>query len=211
MIFTHIGPNQGHPFKSDQIQARLINVITPPPGVSGSSYFPIGDLNSQCGTGINDAVAAKGTPSAIRALKFYRLATLFYLATTPFRHRKPDSNSPQTLHTSESGLDANADADADEREQEEAQLMLAVVQAQRKVCDLEHQLVGARVEEADLLGDLYRFRMLDAQRKVADANFDIGLIHRDISKNSVQFPSGYKRCRTSSSLHESLTIAPSGS
>ncbi|KAF8134822.1 hypothetical protein EV363DRAFT_1447594 [Boletus edulis] len=101
--------------------------------------------------------------------------------------------------------------DAEEREQEEAQLALAVVHAQHKVYNLEHQLVGAQVKESESLGNLCRFRMQDTQRRVADANFDIGLIRRDISKNGVPFQSQHKCRRTLSSLHETYIAADSGS
>lgn len=97
------------------------------------------------------------------------------------------------------------DGDAEEREHEEAQLVLAVARAQRNVYNLEHQLVSARVEESELLGNLYRFRMQDTQRRVEGANFDIGLIRRDISKSGVPLHNRHKRRRTSSSLHESFT------
>ena len=85
------------------------------------------------------------------------------------------------------------DGDAEEREHEEAQLVLAVVRAQRNVYNLEHQLVSARVEESELLGNLYRFRMQDTQRRVEGANFDIGLIRRDISKSGVPLHNRHKR------------------
>ena len=97
------------------------------------------------------------------------------------------------------------DGDAEEHEQEEAQLTLAVAQAQHKVYNLEHQLIGTQVEESESLGNLYQFRIQDMQRKVADANLDIGLIHCDISKNDVPFQSRHKCRRTSSSLHETFT------
>lgn len=85
--------------------------------------------------------------------------------------------------------------------------MLTVARAQRKVYNLEHQLMGARVEESEALGKLYQFKMQDTQRRVAEANVDIGLIRRDISKHNVPFQHGHKRCRTSSSLHESFTTS----
>lgn len=101
-------------------------------------------------------------------------------------------------------------SDVDEREQEEAQLLLAVARAQRKVCNLEHQLLGARVEESESLGKLYRFRMQDAQCKVEDANLDVGMIRRDISKQGIPFNQNrHKRRRTSSSLHEIVTVTGS--
>jgi hypothetical protein len=99
------------------------------------------------------------------------------------------------------------DSDTEERERAEAQLMLEVARAQRKVYNLEHQLMGARVEESESLANLYRFRLQETQDKVADANVDIGMIRRDITKNNGKFHPGHKRRRTSSSLHESYTIS----
>lgn len=95
--------------------------------------------------------------------------------------------------------------DTEEREQEKAQLTLAVAWAQHKVYNLKHQLIGARVEESESLGNLYWFRMQDTQCKVTDANLNIRLIHHDISKNGVPFQSRHKCCQTSSSLHETFT------
>ncbi|KAF8120760.1 hypothetical protein EV363DRAFT_1157073 [Boletus edulis] len=174
------------------------------PGVplaSNSSFLSFGGFNSQLDASISDAVPARGTPSAIGALKLHRHAAIsFHPAATPFRN--PKTGSSRVLHYSDTTSGDEVYGEAEEREQEEAQLALAVARAQRKVYNLEHQLVGARVEESESLGNLYRFRMQDTQRRVADANFDIGLIRRDISKNGVPFQSQHKRRRTSSSLHE---------
>ncbi|KAF8444441.1 hypothetical protein L210DRAFT_3642682 [Boletus edulis BED1] len=170
------------------------------PGVllaSNSSFLSFGGFNSQLDASISDAVPARGTPSAIGALKLHRHAAIsFHPTATPFRN--PKTGSSRVLHYSDTTS-------------EEAQLALAVARAQRKVYNLEHQLVGARVEELESLGNLYRFRMQDTQRRVADANFDIGLIRRDISKNGVPFQSQHKRRRTSSSLHETYIAVDSGS
>ncbi|KAG6377598.1 hypothetical protein JVT61DRAFT_15416 [Boletus reticuloceps] len=177
------------------------------PGVSlTSSTFAlsISDFNPQFGaTSISDAVPAKGTPSAIRALKFHRHpAALFHSVATPFRNQNPSLDSPRALHRLDMVLDSEVDGDAKEREHEEAQLVLAVVRAQRNVYNLEHQLISARVEESELLGNLYRFRMQEGLRVPI---LDIRLIHRDISKNGVPLHNRHKHRRTSSSLHESFT------
>ncbi|KAF8545818.1 hypothetical protein OG21DRAFT_1528233 [Imleria badia] len=174
------------------------------PGVplaSNSSFLSFSGFNSQLNASISDAVPARGTPSAIGALKLHRHAAIsFHPAATPFRNPKSDITSGNEVY-----------GEAEEREQEEAQLALAVVRAQHKVYNLKHQLIGARVEESESLGNLYQFRMQDTQRRVADANFDIGLICRDISKNGVPFQSQHKRRQTSSSLHETYIAADSGS
>lgn len=104
--------------------------------------------------------------------------------------------------TSVQGLEV--DKFVEEREREDVQLVLVAARAQRNVCLLEHKLTSARVEESEALGNLYRFRMQEAQCRLEDANIDVGFIRHDIFKNGVPLHNGHKRRRTSSSLHDSI-------
>ncbi|KAF8120727.1 hypothetical protein EV363DRAFT_1407064 [Boletus edulis] len=167
------------------------------PGVplaSNSSFLSFGGFNSQLDASISDAVPARGTPSAIGALKLHRHAAIsFHPAATPFRN--PKTGSSRVLHYSDTTSGDEVYGEAEEREQggSTTRPSSCACSAQTRRC------TGRGVES---LGNLYRFRMQDMQRRVADANFDIGLICCDISKNGVPFQSQHKRRRTSSSLHE---------
>ncbi|KAI5982919.1 hypothetical protein EDD15DRAFT_2202410 [Pisolithus albus] len=86
--------------------------------------------------------------------------------------------------------------DEERAERDEAKLVLEVARAQRKVCRAEQQLSIARIEETDALGNLYRFRAEDAERKLNHAEFDLGYVRHSIRKNGVplcDLPSTRKR------------------
>lgn len=81
-------------------------------------------------------------------------------------------------------------------ERDEAKLVLEVARAQHKVCHTKQQLSIARIEETDALGNLYRFRAEDTERKLDHAEFDLRHVHHSIQKNGVSLcnlPSTCKR------------------
>ncbi|KAI5980697.1 hypothetical protein EDD15DRAFT_2205356 [Pisolithus albus] len=126
-----------------------------------------------------DAVLPKGTPSAIGMLRL----------------RSFNSASPKITYVPAAVVDQ--ESDDIEREREEANFVLEAAHAQHNVCILEQQLAAAKVEEMVALGNLYRFRAQEAERRLEDANVDVGRIPHDICKNGVALRNPRKRRRAS--------------
>ncbi|KAI6017740.1 hypothetical protein BKA83DRAFT_19104 [Pisolithus microcarpus] len=163
----------------------------------------------------SNAVLPKGTPSAIGALRLCKSA-VFQSYSTPFRNHNLNPVSPQINSTPtkathsnvlthhlgwRSGwlayLQVNEEGSDTELEQEEANFILEAACAQRNVCILEQQLAAAKVDEMIALGNLYRFRAQTAERKLEDANIDVGCIHHDICKSGVVLHNPHKHRRAS--------------
>ncbi|KAI5993530.1 hypothetical protein EDD15DRAFT_2367278 [Pisolithus albus] len=142
----------------------------------------------------SNVVLPKGTPSAIGALRL-RKSAVFQSYSTPFRNRNLNFVSPKTNSTPAKVVD---DEGSDiELEREEANFVLEAARAQRNVCILEQQLAAAKVDETIALGNLYRFRAQTAERKLEDANIDVGRIRHDIRKSGVVLHNPRKRRRAS--------------
>ncbi|KIK21888.1 hypothetical protein PISMIDRAFT_103254, partial [Pisolithus microcarpus 441] len=84
-----------------------------------------------------------------------------------------------------------------ELEREEANFVLEAVRAQCNVCILEQQLAAAKVDETIALGNLYWFRAQTAERKLEDANIDVGRIRHNIRKSGVVLHNPCKHRRAS--------------
>ncbi|KAI6018650.1 hypothetical protein BKA83DRAFT_4127802 [Pisolithus microcarpus] len=65
------------------------------------------------------------------------------------------------------------------------------------MCILEQQLAAAKVDEMIALGNLYRFRAQTAERKLEDANIDVGCIHHNIHKSGIILHNPCKHCQAS--------------
>ncbi|KAI6017751.1 hypothetical protein BKA83DRAFT_4128296 [Pisolithus microcarpus] len=142
----------------------------------------------------SNAVLPKGTPSAIGALRLCKSA-VFQSYSTPFRNHNLNPVSPQINSTPTKAV--NEEGSDTELEQEEANFILEAACAQRNVCILEQQLAAAKVDEMIALGNLYRFRAQTAERKLEDANIDVGCIHHDICKSGVVLHNPHKHRRAS--------------
>ncbi|KAI6017685.1 hypothetical protein BKA83DRAFT_4128244 [Pisolithus microcarpus] len=130
----------------------------------------------------SNAVLPKGTPSAIGALRL-RKSAVFQSYSTPFRNRNLNLVSPQINSTPTKAVDE--EGSDTELEREEANFVL------------EAQLAAAKVDETIALGNLYRFRAQTAERKLEDANIDVGRIRHDIRKSGVVLHNPRKRRRAS--------------
>ncbi|KAI6013666.1 hypothetical protein BKA83DRAFT_4130310 [Pisolithus microcarpus] len=142
----------------------------------------------------SNAVLPKGTPSAIGALRL-RKSAVFQSYSTPFRNRNLNLVSPQINSTPTKAVDE--EGSDTELEREEANFVLEAARAQRNVCILEQQLAAAKVDETIALGNLYRFRAQTAERKLKDANIDVGRIRHDIRKSGIVLHNPRKRRRAS--------------
>ncbi|KAI5983212.1 hypothetical protein EDD15DRAFT_2376777 [Pisolithus albus] len=141
-----------------------------------------------------DAVLPKGTPSAIGTLRLRRSA-VYQLHSSPFPTHSFNSASPKITYVPAEVVDQ--ESDDIEREREEANFVLEAARAQCNVCILEQQLAAAKVEEMVALGNLYRFRAQEAERRLEDANVDVGRIRHDIRKNGVALQNPRKHRRAS--------------
>ncbi|KIJ10396.1 hypothetical protein PAXINDRAFT_157645 [Paxillus involutus ATCC 200175] len=93
--------------------------------------------------------------------------------------------------------DANHDEDA---ERDKAKFVLEVARAQRNVYLIEQQLVTAKLDKNVALGNLYKFRAAEVERKLKNTDFDLGHVQNSICKNGVLLcdaPPMRKRWRTS--------------
>ncbi|KAG6375183.1 hypothetical protein JVT61DRAFT_3392 [Boletus reticuloceps] len=150
-----------------------------------------------------------GTPSAIGALKRNTFVS-FKQYGTPYKNDNAGfSESPRKIHRTvvvEKPVFDTSQREEEEREEEEAKFILEAVRAQRNVCILEKQLATAKLEETVALGNLYRFRAHEAERRLGDANAEVGHIRHDIRKNGVVLHNPLKRRR--SSLRQSVVRSP---
>ncbi|KAI6019357.1 hypothetical protein BKA83DRAFT_4495400 [Pisolithus microcarpus] len=159
----------------------------------------------------------RGTPATIGLFRARKSLTMLPLYTSPFPYhnyalnftvRSPVPTQNVLVRTEVSTEDGGEgervgeeeEEDEERAERDEVKLVLEVARAQRKVCRAKQQLSIARIEETDALGNLYRFRAEDAERKLNHAEFDLGHVRHSIRKNGVSLcdlPSTRKRRRMS--------------
>ncbi|KAI6022371.1 hypothetical protein BKA83DRAFT_4126071 [Pisolithus microcarpus] len=159
----------------------------------------------------------RGMPAMIGLFRARKSLTTLPPYTSPFPYHNYTLNftvrSPvptqnvlvQTEVSTEDGgegerVGEEEEEDEEHMERDEAKLVLEVARVQRKVCRTEQQLSIARIEETDALGNLYRFRAEDAERKLNHAEFDLRHFCHSIWKNGVSLcnlPSTRKCCQMS--------------
>ncbi|KAI6043834.1 hypothetical protein EDC04DRAFT_2890534 [Pisolithus marmoratus] len=93
--------------------------------------------------------------------------------------------------------------DNEEFNQEEAFLLLEVVRVQATVCHLKQQLMDAKIDENVALGSLYKCRAWESERRLENAEAELGCIH-----NST-WMSGGKLCDNSAHKHPRCTSGSS--
>ncbi|KAI6029120.1 hypothetical protein PISMIDRAFT_17565 [Pisolithus microcarpus 441] len=90
-------------------------------------------------------------------------------------HTQNVSVQAENVSTEDEGGQVGEEEEEEEHvEGDEAKLVLEVARAQHKICCIKQQLSTARLKEIDGLGNLYRFRAEDAERKLQYADFDLG-------------------------------------
>ncbi|KIK14015.1 hypothetical protein PISMIDRAFT_17581 [Pisolithus microcarpus 441] len=153
----------------------------------------------------------QGTPAAIGLFRARKSLTMLPPYTSPFPYhnytlnftvRSPVPTQNMLVQTekvsTEDGGEGERVGEAEEEDEErverdEAKLVLEVARVQRKVCRAKQQLSIARIKETNALGNLYRFRAEDAERKLNHAEFDLG--HTQVHEL------GYTECSKSYVFH----------
>ena len=92
------------------------------------------------------------------------------------------------------------DADYEEFDQKEAHLLLNVVRTQATVCHLERQLVDAKIDENVALGNLYKCRARESEKRLENAEAELGCVRNSIRMSGGKLcdDSVHKRCRRAS-------------
>ncbi|KAG2740422.1 hypothetical protein P692DRAFT_20880922 [Suillus brevipes Sb2] len=159
---------------------------TVPESISRKKVPPIqGALNSK-----NTQI---GTPRAMGALRHCRSpALLHHLTGTPSityhtRFSIPVKNPPSPKFSTRTEPDNEDDEDSlsestDSSDELKAQLVLNATRAERDVCLVEKTLADCILKENTALGKLYKFEATEAERKLEDANIDIGFVCHSVRK-----------------------------
>ncbi|KAG0698408.1 hypothetical protein DFH29DRAFT_878018 [Suillus ampliporus] len=143
-----------------------------------------------------------GTPRAMGALRTYRSpALLHHLIGTPsithYRISVKNSPSPKLPITTESdcedceehedSLSESTDSSDIDRTSNElkAQLVLNATRAQRDVRLAEKTLADCILKENTALRKLYEFEATEAERKLEDADIDIGFVCHSVRKSGI--------------------------
>ncbi|KAI5981276.1 hypothetical protein EDD15DRAFT_2204161 [Pisolithus albus] len=143
----------------------------------------------------------KGTPSAIGALCIWRSMVNLpfagmplqnaWFGLTPGRMHDPTAQVHAVLgkrQKTELDFSDSVDEDHEEFNQQEAYLLLDIARAQATVRRLEQQLVHAKLDENIALGNLYKCRAQESERRLENAEAELGCI-----RNSIRM-SGGKLC-----------------
>jgi hypothetical protein len=87
--------------------------------------------------------------------------------------------------------ESTTSSDAD-RIEDKAQLILDATRAQRDVCLAEKRLADCILKANTALGMLYKFEMLEAEKKLWEANVHIGYVRHSAHQSGVTLYEGCK-------------------
>ncbi|KAI5988813.1 hypothetical protein EDD15DRAFT_2462778, partial [Pisolithus albus] len=194
-------------------QTSVATVPGTPGADSGCSSFVLPSISSasRCKPGSN-TIRAQGTPLAVGVVRGWKPNAIPSSLITP-SHANPSGLSSSLLKSSmlktavsQEDDDAQhaptsiSDADQDGSEQEEARFLLEVARAQRLVRSIEQELAKAKLKENIALGELYKFRAEEAERRLEIVEFELGCMRNSMRNSTVALddePSDRKRRRTS--------------
>ncbi|KAG2748754.1 hypothetical protein P692DRAFT_20874740 [Suillus brevipes Sb2] len=168
-----------------------------------------------------------GTPRAMGALRSYRSpALLHHLTGTPsithYRISLKNSPSPKLPITTESDCKEHEDSLSDSTDcsdidrisnELKAQLVLDATRAQRDVRLAEKTLADCILKQNTALGKLYEFEATEAERKLEDADIDIGFVRHSVRKSGIALYEDShprKRHRKSASQVDGNVLRPEG-
>ncbi|KAG2111213.1 uncharacterized protein F5147DRAFT_771942 [Suillus discolor] len=140
-----------------------------------------------------------GTPRAIGALRNRSPALLHHLATPIVAHsatsrlnvdkKLPSPIFPITTEPNSDCKDSDNEStnsnDTRASKEFKAQLVLNVTRAQRDVRLAEKTLADSVLKQNVALGKLYEFEATEAERKLEDADIDIGYVHHSVRKSGI--------------------------
>ena len=90
----------------------------------------------------------------------------------------------------------SSNTEAAEAKRVDLELLLKVMRCQHNICMLENELAHARVQENIMVGNLYRFRANEAEKRLEGTEFDLGCVCNAMCKNT-SCTHGYKHCHIS--------------
>ncbi|KAF8126604.1 hypothetical protein EV363DRAFT_1401755 [Boletus edulis] len=151
----------------------------------------------------------RGTPMAIGAFKVPSSPRVSHF-TTPLlsRTQHPSKLSTSFTFSSPSISSVTTSDSEDDSERDEARLLLRIVRAQRHARQLEHDVFSAQLAENTAIGDLFKFRVEQVQKKLDATEYDLGYLRNEIHKSGISLadlPSAHKRRRLS---NENRGISP---
>ncbi|KAH7916992.1 hypothetical protein BV22DRAFT_1052767 [Leucogyrophana mollusca] len=119
-----------------------------------------------------------------------------------------------SVHSRRSHTPINEDSDSNETDEsefragcDEAKLVLEVVRAKRKVRHAEKHLADCVLEQHSTLVNLYRFKADAAERRLEDAELDIGRVRVSIRQSGLSLaPSLPRRRRRNSAVPISFSF-----
>ncbi|KAI6017380.1 hypothetical protein BKA83DRAFT_4128499 [Pisolithus microcarpus] len=171
------------------------------PGADLSISFPSIKAEPASSHRAEPGMPLKGTPSAVGALCVRRSMVNLPFAGTPLRNawfgptpgrmHDPTAQVRAVLgkrQKTEPDFSDSVDEDREEFNQQEAYLLLDIARAQATVRRLERQLVHAKLDENIALGNLYKCRAQESERRLENAEAELGCI-----RNSIRM-SGGKLC-----------------
>ncbi|KAI6007094.1 hypothetical protein EDD15DRAFT_2358185 [Pisolithus albus] len=165
----------------------------------------------------------KGTPSAVGALCIWRSMVNLPFAGTPLRNawfgpmpgrmHDPTAQVRAVLgkrQKTEPDFSDSVDEDREEFNQQEAYLLLDIARAQATVRRLERQLVHAKLDENIALGNLYKCRAQESERRLENAEAELGCIRNSIRTSGGKLcdDSARKRRRRVSGSSSDASILP---
>ncbi|KAI5987376.1 hypothetical protein EDD15DRAFT_2372368 [Pisolithus albus] len=176
------------------------------PGADLSISFPSIKAEPASSHRAEPGMPLKGTPSAVGALCIWRsMVNLPFAGTwnawfgpTPRRMHDPTAQVCAVLgkrQKTEPDFSDSVDEDREEFNQQEAYLLLDIARAQVTVRRLEQQLVHVKLDENIALGNLYKCRAQESERRLENAEAELGCI-----RNSIRM-SGGKLCDDSACKH----------
>ncbi|KAG2337499.1 hypothetical protein BDR05DRAFT_952573 [Suillus weaverae] len=135
-----------------------------------------------------------GTPRAIGALQTIRSPALLHhltpgIATSRFSATmalaKVSTRMTTELVCEDSDDESTNSNDISCNEELKAQLVLNVMRAQQDICLAEKKLADCILNKNTVLGVLYQFKATEAERKLEDANMDIGYVCHSLCKSGI--------------------------
>ncbi|KAF8547547.1 hypothetical protein OG21DRAFT_1490134 [Imleria badia] len=132
------------------------------------------------------------TPLLSRTQHPLKLSTSFTFSSPSISSRPGDYiGAKESVTTSDSEDDSEGD---------EARFLLRIMRAQRHARQLEQNVISAQLAENTAIGDLFKFRAEQVQKKLNATEYDLGYLRNEIRKSGislVDLPSAHKWRRLS--------------
>ncbi|KAI6012107.1 hypothetical protein BKA83DRAFT_4131033 [Pisolithus microcarpus] len=169
------------------------SMVPETPGANLSISFPSIKAEPASSHWAEPSMPLKGTPSSVGAFCIWKLVVNLPFAGMPLWNAwlgptpRRMLNSTMQIHTilgkwqkSEQDFSDPIDIDHEEFNQQEVFLLLDIARAQATVRCLEWQLVHVKMDENIALGNLYKSQARESERRLENAEAELGCIHNSI-------------------------------